>query len=52
MNTILVWLLLTAPTNGVMTYSPPLADLETCKFLKQQIPTKFYSKCVQIRIVK
>ena len=52
MNTILVWLLLTAPTSGVMTYSPPLADLETCEFLKQQIPTKFYSKCVQIRIVK
>jgi len=52
MNTILVWVLITAPTNAVMTYSPPLDDLQTCEFLQKQIPTKFYSKCVQIRMVK
>ena len=52
MNTILVWVLITAPNNAVMTYSPPLADLETCKFLQKEIPTKFYSKCVQIKVVK
>lgn len=52
MNTILVWVLITAPTNAVMTYSPPLPDLETCKILKREIATNFYSKCVQIRIVK
>ena len=52
MNTLLVWVLLTAPTNGVFTYSPPLADLQTCELLSQQIPTKYYSKCVQIRILK
>ena len=52
MSIVLVWVLLTAPTNGVFTYSPPLPDLQTCEFLQSQIPTKYYSKCVQIRMVK
>ena len=59
MNTILVWVLVTATaagSNQVFTYSPLMADLESCEFLQKQVfsmGTNYTkSKCVQIKIVK
>ena len=50
MSIVLVWVLVTTPTNGVVTYSPPLVDIEDCKALRKQVSPN--AQCIQIRMVK
>jgi hypothetical protein len=60
MNTILVWILVTANYTGngyrTVTYSPPMADLESCQRMSDVINKKtnvnIVTECVQIRVVK
>ena len=55
MNTILVWILITVPSNGVVSYSPPFADLQTCELVKKQVKEisgGLPSQCIQIRAPK
>jgi hypothetical protein len=50
MSIVLVWVLVTIPTNGVVTYSPPLVDIQDCQALRKQVSP--LSQCIQIRMVK
>jgi hypothetical protein len=51
MNTILVWVLVVGQHS--VTFSPPMADLQSCEFLKKEVTEgTIWSKCVQIRMVK
>ena len=52
MKTLLVWILVTTGgyNGNVVSYSPPLADLKSCEFLMQNVPTS--GKCIQVRIPK
>jgi len=56
MNTVLVWVLMTLTHvhNGhVLTYSPHVHDLESCKRMQEQISGSgnvVRSTCVQIRV--
>lgn len=55
MNTILVWVLVTVMSpNSPPTYSPYLADLESCQLLAKNMPdwAKTKNVCVQIRVAK
>lgn len=60
MNTILVWILVTVSYSSarVVSYSPPLADLESCQYLASNLPAvaeadKVYkAKCAQVRVLK
>ena len=60
MNTILVWVLISVGgyNSNQVTYSPPLADLESCqriqKAARELADSRFrvYSQCVQIRVPK
>ena len=54
MNTILVWILVTVSnTNFNVAYSPPMADLESCQRLADNL-FKYVrqAQCVQVRVVK
>ena len=53
MSMVLVWVLVTMPSNGVVSYSPPLVDLTDCQALKKQVntPQSAWSQCVQIKTV-
>lgn len=58
MNTILVWILVTAGgyNSNQVVYSPPMPDLTTCEFLQKNMPKisspyTIKSECVQIRMV-
>lgn len=60
MNTILVWILVTVShsSDRIVSYSPPMADLESCQYLAANLPpvaeaNKVYkARCVQVRVVK
>lgn len=55
MTTILVWVLVTAGgyNSNNLTYSPPMADLESCQRVQGYVKdTVHWSQCIQIRIVK
>jgi hypothetical protein len=62
MNTILVWILITVGgyNGNEVSYSPPMADLESCQRLKNSFNElrregsrwSASSQCVQIRILK
>lgn len=60
MNTILVWILVTVSNNSyrIVSYSPPMADLESCQYLAANLPSvaeadKVYkARCVQVRVLK
>ena len=57
MNTILVWILVTVGPSSygqaAITYSPPMADLESCQRLADNL-YKYVrqAQCVQIKVVK
>jgi len=56
MNTILVWVLMTLThvnSGAVLTYSPQVSDLESCKRMQAQINEAAGVRrtvCVQIRV--
>lgn len=59
MNTILVWILITVNYTGngyrTVTYSPPMADLESCQRMADIVNKKsnyIGTQCVQVRVVK
>jgi hypothetical protein len=60
MTSILVWVLISVGGYGSnqITYSPPMADLESCQRLQQAAkevisrPYTIQSQCVQIRVPK
>lgn len=59
MNTILVWILITVNYTGhgysTVTYSPPMADLESCQRMADLVNKKsnyIGTQCVQVRVVK
>jgi hypothetical protein len=61
MNTILVWVLITVggANSTQVTYSPPLADLESCQRVQKAAKELTggerrgsYSQCVQIQVPK
>ena len=58
MNTVLVWILITinGTANGyrTVTYSPPLADLESCQRMSDLVNKAYLitTQCVQVRVVK
>jgi hypothetical protein len=58
MNTVLVWVLVTINSTyygyKTITYSPPVADLESCQRLADNISNKvnMTTQCVQVRVVK
>lgn len=60
MNTVLVWILVTVNTTAydykTVTYSPPLADLESCQRLSdnviKNVDGSIKTQCVQVRVVK
>jgi hypothetical protein len=56
MNTILVWVLITVGgyNGNEVSYSPPMADLESCQRLEKVVREGKYNftQCVQIRIPK
>ena len=57
MNSVLVWILVTVGgyNGNEVTYSPPMADLATCEFLKKLVTENTKSnaapRCVQIKMV-
>lgn len=60
MNTVLVWILVTVSysSDWIVSYSPPMADLESCQYLAANLPevamaNKVYkAKCVQVKVIK
>jgi hypothetical protein len=60
MNTVLVWILVTVNSTyygyKTVTYSPPLADLESCQRLadnvRMDVDRSITTQCVQVRVVK
>lgn len=62
MTAAMVWVLVLISSNGVATFSPPVADYETCKFIYDNLPTYYgremfsgaygTAKCIQIKVVK
>jgi hypothetical protein len=58
MSTMLVWILVTVggTNSNTPTYSPPMADLESCQRLqastKLLIDGPWRTQCIQIRIAK
>lgn len=58
MNTILVWVLITMGgyNSNTATYSPPLADLESCQRMQKAFnDMKIYSgtsQCIQVKVIK
>ena len=58
MNTVLVWVLVTinSTANGyrTATYSPPVADLESCQRLADLVNKAHLitTQCVQVKVVK
>lgn len=58
MNTVLVWVLVTLGGYGgdQVTYSPPMPDLATCEFLRNNAletrrSAQLQARCIQIRMV-
>ena len=54
-ETILVWILVTINPNRIVSYSPPLATLETCQSLQKNLPRDLneydtFSRCIQLRV--
>ena len=49
--TAVVWVLVSYP-HGVVTYSPPLKDLQSCEFLQKSLPDNvaIHTRCVQINM--
>ena len=58
MNTVLVWVLVTFSNTyygyKTITYSPPLADLESCQRLADNIRNQvnITTQCVQVKVTK
>jgi hypothetical protein len=61
MNTVsivAVWVLITfthVNPGTTVTYSPPLADLESCRYLADTVHRAVYgvtTQCVQVKVVK
>jgi hypothetical protein len=58
MNTVLVWVLVTFSNTyygyKTITYSPPVADLESCQRLADNIRNQvnITTQCVQVKVVK
>lgn len=55
MNIILVWILVISNPigngNKMVTYSPPLADLESCQLLANLVNNKS-AQCIQVKVIK
>ena len=52
MTTILVWYLVSISAHNAVEYSPPMADVATCEFLKKsvdEVSSGIRTRCVQIR---
>ena len=58
MNTVLVWVLVTFSNTyygyKTITYSPPVADLESCQRLADLVNKAHLitTQCVQVKVVK
>lgn len=60
MNTVLVWILVTVSysSSWIVSYSPPMADLESCQYLAANLPATsdpnntYKARCVQVKVVK
>jgi hypothetical protein len=55
MDTVLVWVLISigGSVNSEVTYSPPVADLESCQRLQKEVEKwARRTRCIQIRIPK
>jgi len=57
MNTVALWYLITVGgyNRNEVIYSPPMLELETCKFVKKSIeetsPYVIATRCIQIKTV-
>ena len=52
MNIVLVWVLVTMTSNGIVSYSPPMVDITDCQALRKQITGQpVWAQCVQIKTV-
>jgi len=46
-----VWVLASMPSNGNVTYSPPLTDLQSCEFLQKSLGSvSTRTRCIQINM--
>lgn len=54
MTTILVWYLVTVSNARIVSYSPPLANVEDCKRLQETRPVRWAesSQCIELKMVK
>ena len=53
MNSVLVWILVYVNGYNVVSYSPPMATLNSCEFLQKQVSEMRWNasgKCVQIEV--